>query len=173
MEREIVFKFLQLRPDIAGFVEEQHMKSLITVEVKEKSLTLEDIYQAKLYKEVFEAKYGFLVTLSPIQEELKRLCKGNFDILRSAADGVYRFLAIARFNNASGEFSDWFEENPFEQPRYWKRCIPVVPSAARDLRGAIFFIDGQARSAAGVGDVDREQPGAVALAAHHFECFAA
>jgi hypothetical protein len=119
--KEIVFKFLQLRPDIAGFVEEQYMKSLITVEVKEKSLTLEDIYQARLYKEVFEAKYGFLVTLSPIQEELKRLCKGNFDILRSAADGVYRFLAIAQFNNASGEFSDWFEENPFEQPRYWKR----------------------------------------------------
>jgi hypothetical protein len=34
------------------------MKSLITVEVKEKSLTLEGIYQAKLYKEVFEAKDG-------------------------------------------------------------------------------------------------------------------
>ena len=54
------------------------MKSLITVEVKEKSLTLEDIYQAKLYKEVFEAKYGFLVTLSPIQEELKQIVQREF-----------------------------------------------------------------------------------------------
>jgi hypothetical protein len=119
--KEIVFQFIKLRPDIAGFVEEQYGKSLITVEVKEKSLTLEDIYQAKLYKEVFEAKYGFLVTLSPIQEELKRLCKGNFDILRSAADSIYRFLAIGQFDKASGEFTDWFEGNPFEQPQYWKR----------------------------------------------------
>jgi hypothetical protein len=30
---------------------------LITVEVKEKSLKIDDIYQAKMYKEVFGARY--------------------------------------------------------------------------------------------------------------------
>ncbi|MGA7918482.1 MAG: hypothetical protein WCA38_02350, partial [Candidatus Acidiferrales bacterium] len=52
-------------------------KDFITVEVKEKSLTSGDVYQAKMYKEVFGARYGFLVTADPIPEELKRLCKAT------------------------------------------------------------------------------------------------
>jgi len=57
--REIVFSFLSRRPDILGYVNREYSKDLITVEVKEKSLTIEDIYQAKMYKEVFGARYGF------------------------------------------------------------------------------------------------------------------
>ena len=72
--REIVFSFLRRRPDIIGYVSREHAKDLITVEVKEKSLTIEDIYQAKMYKELFGARYGFLITVSPIPEALKRLC---------------------------------------------------------------------------------------------------
>lgn len=30
-----------------------------------------------MYKEVFGARYGFLVTAAPIPEELKRLCKAT------------------------------------------------------------------------------------------------
>lgn len=36
--REIVFSFFRRRPDILGYVDRQHSKDLITVEVKEKSL---------------------------------------------------------------------------------------------------------------------------------------
>jgi len=53
--REIVFSFLGRRPDILGYVDRGYSKDLITVEVKEKSLTIEEIYQAKMYKEVFGA----------------------------------------------------------------------------------------------------------------------
>jgi hypothetical protein len=119
--KEIVFAFLRQRPDVLGFIEEEYTKNLVTVEVKEKSPTLEDIYQAKLYKEVFEAKCGFLVTSSAIPEELKRLCKGNFSVLRSVGDNTYRFLVIAQFDKVSGKFVDWFHENPFEQTYYWSR----------------------------------------------------
>jgi hypothetical protein len=47
----------------AGFEGERLVAGL-----NEKSLTIEDIYQAKLYKEVFGARYGFLITANPIPE---------------------------------------------------------------------------------------------------------
>lgn len=118
--REIVFVFLKKKPDILGFIKEQYTKDFITVEVKEKIEKLDDIYQAKLYKEVFDAKYGFLITLSPIQEKIKRLCKETFNILHSAQDSIYCFLVIGRFNKETGKFIDWVEENPFEKETYWK-----------------------------------------------------
>jgi len=117
--REIVFSFLSRRPDILGYINREYSKDLITVEVKEKSLTIEDIYQAKMYKEVFGARYGFLITAAPIPEALKRLCRQTYPIQHSSHDDIYSFLAIAEFHRAAG-FVDWFEENPFEKEFYWK-----------------------------------------------------
>jgi len=118
--REIVFAFLKKRPDLFGFVERQYSRDLITVEVKERIQKLDDIYQAKLYKEVFEARYGFLITTEPIPEKMKRLCKNTGDILRSAGDSIYRFLVIGYFDKEARQFVEWFEENPFEKEHYWQ-----------------------------------------------------
>ncbi len=118
--REIVFAFLRKRPDLFGFLEGQYDNDLVTVEVKDEATKLEDIYQAKLYKEVFGARYGFLITTAAIPEDIKRLCKGNLDIFHSAGDSIYRFLAIGQFDKEKGRFAEWFEENPFEQDQYWK-----------------------------------------------------
>src|SRR5258708_25649314 len=120
--REIVFSFLRRRPDIIGYVNREYSKDLITVEVKEKSLSIEDIYQAKMYKEVFGARYGFLISATPIPEALKRLWKQTYSIQHSANDSTYSFLAIAQFHLA-GRFCEWFEENPFVKEFYWK-CVP-------------------------------------------------
>ncbi len=117
--REIVFSFLHRRPDIIGYVNREYSKDLITVEVKEKSLTIEDIYQAKMYKEIFGARYGFLITATPIPEALKRLCKQTYSIQHSANDSTYSFLAIAQFHRAGG-FIEWFEDDPFVKQFYWK-----------------------------------------------------
>jgi len=100
-----------------GFIEMPYSRDLITVEIKLGSPTLSDIYQAKLYKEVFEAKCGFLITGSAIQEELRRLCETNFLILGSA---VYTtFLAIGRFDMDSGSFTEWWPTDPFQQGHFW------------------------------------------------------
>jgi len=119
-QRDIIFTFLKKRPDLFGFVEGQYSKDLITIEIKDRIKKLDDIYQAKLYKEVFEAKYGFLITTKPVPEEIKRLCKSTIDILHSAGDSIHRFLVIGHFDKESGQFVDWFEENPFEKEYYWK-----------------------------------------------------
>jgi hypothetical protein len=42
--REIVFPFLRRKPDIIGYVKRDYSKELIVVEVKEKSLTIENIF---------------------------------------------------------------------------------------------------------------------------------
>jgi len=118
--REIVFSFLKKRPDLFGFMDTKYSSDLITVEVKERIEKLEDIYQAKLYKEVLDARYGFLITAKPIPEEMKRLCKITPSVLRSASDSIYGFLAIGQFDKEKGQFVDWFEDNPFEHESYWK-----------------------------------------------------
>ena len=89
------------------------------MEVKERIEKLDDIYQAKLYKEVFDAKYGFLITADPIPEEIKRLCRATVNILRSASDSTYRFLAIGQFDPENRQFVDWFEKDPFQEEYYW------------------------------------------------------
>jgi len=116
--REIVFNFLKWKPDIMGLVVREFQTDLITVEVKEKILKIDDIYQAKMYKEVLGARYGFLVTAAPIPEELKRLCGATPSILHSIEDSTFRFLAMAQFH-LTGGFIDWFEENPFEKEYFW------------------------------------------------------
>ncbi len=118
--RDIVFAFLRQRPDLLVLIGEQHRPHLVTVEIKENSLKLEDIYQAKQYKEVFDAEHGLLITLSPIQEELKRLCRTTPNILRSVADH-FQFLVIGQFDRTSAKVIDWFAENPFENAVYWNR----------------------------------------------------
>jgi hypothetical protein len=118
--REIIFNFLRYKPDIMGLVEREYQKDLLTVEVKEKTLKIDDIYQAKMYKEVLGARYGFLVSAAPIPEELKRLCRTTFSILHSIDDHTFRFLAIAQFHPVGG-FIDWFEENPFDKEFFWNR----------------------------------------------------
>lgn len=72
-----------------------------------------------MYKEVFGARYGFLITATAIPEALKRLCKQNYQIQHSSHDDTYSFLAIAEFHRAAG-FVEWFEDNPFAKDFYWK-----------------------------------------------------
>lgn len=119
-EKSIIFSFLGKKPDITGFVKKQYYTDFLIVEIKRKEIKLEDIYQTKMYKELFEAKYTFLISLESIPEKLKRLCKSNRDILRSAGDNGYRFFALTQFDEKDKEFIDWYEVNPFDTNTYWQ-----------------------------------------------------
>ena len=61
-------------PDIMGFVRKKPSspKELITVEVKDKTIKLMDIFQARLYQEVFKSTLGFLISSRGITEERVR-----------------------------------------------------------------------------------------------------
>jgi len=71
-----------------------------------------------MYKELFGAAFGFLISTEPIPEELKRLLRRIPIILMSAGDYTFHFLALGRFDCERGTFTEWFgnqlqETDPF------------------------------------------------------------
>jgi hypothetical protein len=89
--KEILFRFLNRKPDIAGYAVTDRENQFF-VEVKRGGLTIQDVYQIKMYKEVFGATFGFLISTQPIAEGLKRLLRSVPIILLSAADYTFNFL---------------------------------------------------------------------------------
>jgi hypothetical protein len=109
--RNLIFHFLrEAPPDIAGFIREQYTTGFFVAEFKKATLRLDDIYQARKYAELFEAKYALLITTEEIPEELKRLSRVVYSLLSLPG---YHKLVLARFDEQGGQFVDWFEENPF------------------------------------------------------------
>ena|SRR5712692_3674135 len=106
--RESLFRFVNRKPDIVGYMETNLGNTIFTAEVKRDSLTIWNIYQAKMYKELFGATFGFLISTEPIPEELKRLLRNIPIMLRSVGDYTFHFLALARFDLENGTFTDWF-----------------------------------------------------------------
>lgn len=119
-EREIIFSFLAKKPDITGIIKKQYYTDYIILEIKKEKIKLKDIYQAKMYKELLGARYTFLVTLKPIPDVIKRLCKVNFGILRSVGDNGIKFFVLTYFDKETNNFVEWFEENPFKNNRLWQ-----------------------------------------------------
>lgn len=120
---EIIFTFLKKKnsPDITGFVElvtktepKYAAYHFITVEIKNATISLEDIYQAKRYADLFKAKYGFLISTKPIPTTIKRLCD-RIPILYIAGTS-YEKLRIAQFDAEKEEMiqKSWFPESPFK-----------------------------------------------------------
>jgi hypothetical protein len=113
---DILFAFLNgNRPDILGVDDKRRW---IVAEIKDGGIGLEEVYQAKKYKELFSAPFGFLVSATRIPTRLRRLCEVRPAILRSSDD--YRaFLVLAQFDPDGRNFVDWFPDNPFNQPAYY------------------------------------------------------
>ena len=109
---DIIFSFLRKeKPDLTGYVEKEYGIDFITVEIKNAPITLDNVYQAKKYADLFQAKYGFLISPRVIPIEIKRLHK-RLGILRTNVG--YERLILAQWNIKDQRIIDWFEESPFE-----------------------------------------------------------
>lgn len=90
VRHDIVFYFLRKKaPDLVGFIARKQsewdasfvpgiVQDYITVEIKRNKITLEDIYQAKMYGDLFQAKYALLISPERIPEEIKRLDQNTY-----------------------------------------------------------------------------------------------
>ena len=86
----------RLNPDLLGFVQKKpsSLEEFITVEVKRSPLRFRDVLQAKLYEEIFNAKFSFAISpkgmpmkkLKVILEHNKAL-RGNVIIAQCSDDG--------------------------------------------------------------------------------------
>ena len=122
--REIIFSFLRrgLSPDLTGFIEQKYSNDFITVEIKNGKIRLQDIYQAKMYADLFYSKYAFLLSKTPIPYEIINLSKtAVFDLLSTAPRGVrLAQFSIYRRKPVNTEKlvctilpHTWLPENPF------------------------------------------------------------
>jgi len=121
---DIIFSFLgkQASPDLVGFtwttdnlwlfllpIARSGVKDFITVEIKREPITLKDVYQAKMYGDLFRAKYALLISPEPIPEEIKRLHRRVFVLYRVTDWKVY----IGSWNESTNAVESWFPEAPF------------------------------------------------------------
>ena len=117
--RDIIFLFLkEASPDITGFIKREYSSDFIVAEFKKEKIKLDHIYQTRKYRDLFDSKFAFLVSLQPIPEEIKRLHKATFTLLSSPS--IYHAFILVHFDEKSGNFVEWYPENPFEKDLYWR-----------------------------------------------------
>jgi len=81
------------------------------VEIKNRKIKIDDIYQIRKYAELFNTKYSLLITTKEIPEEVKRLSKTGHTFF-SGSYG-YEKIVLSYFDIKKEMFIDWFEEANF------------------------------------------------------------
>lgn len=124
VRHDIIFSFLgkKASPDLTGFIQREPakwdpsyvpsiVKDFITVEIKKEKITLQDIYQAKMYGDLFQAKYALLVSPNRIPEEIKRLDQKLF-ITHRFMGGWYLYIGYWMVGGNAIE-QNWLPHSPF------------------------------------------------------------
>lgn len=124
VRHDIVFSFLRKKaPDLVGFIARKQsewdasyvpgiVQDYITVEIKRNKITLEDIYQAKMYGDLFQAKYALLISPERIPEEIKRLDQNTY-VTRRYMSGWYVHVGYW-LSHADVVEQNWLPRSPFQ-----------------------------------------------------------
>ena len=103
-----IIRVEKFSPDIMGFIQKSlYLKELITVEVKAEKIKIKHISTAKLYADIFRAKYGMLISPKRIPEEIKRFISNRYEIRGN--------IIIAQFDEANDKF------------KFDKKLYPTMP----------------------------------------------
>ena len=101
------------RPDIIGYNKDL---GYIVIEVKDKEIDLDSIYQLKVYSDLLMARFAILISTKPIPERVRRYFSKVF-IPRNFGLDWHVFLVY--FDPERGEFMEWYERDPF--------CLNILP----------------------------------------------
>ncbi len=106
----------KLKPDIMGFVQKKDSSKpeIITVEVKPKALKIRDVLQAKMYSDVFNAQWSFVISpegisipkLRTILEHDKEL-RGNVIIVSYDPSEEFRVFRI--YKELAPNLQEWLQ----------------------------------------------------------------
>ncbi len=113
-EAALYFISQSVYPDLTGFVCENSSEYFIVAEIKNTKITARDIYQAKMYAELFKAKYGFLISTESLSEEIRRL-KRLRDALFKHEGWGYQSVICGHFDENEKRLIDsaWFPKKPW------------------------------------------------------------
>jgi len=96
-----ILRIEKMIPDIVGFLQkDQYNKDLVTVEIKPDRITINDIWKARLYAEVLNAKYGIIISPKKLQEEIKRFLRDRISITYRN----YNSFVIVQFDTERNDF---------------------------------------------------------------------
>ena len=124
VRHDIIFYFLRKKaPDLVGFIARKQsewvassapsiVKDFITVEIKKDKIELKDIYQAKMYGDLFQAKYALLISPERIPEEIKRLDQNTY-VTRRYMSGWYVHVGYW-LSHANVIELNWLPCSPFQ-----------------------------------------------------------
>lgn len=123
---DIIFSFLgkKASPDLTGYIHRNgtnwtvvqssyDIQDYITVEIKGGKITIQDVYQAKMYGDLFQAKYALLISPKPIPEEIKRLDQRLFVTYRFMS-GWYLYIGEWSGEANAIEEYRWFSKSPYK-----------------------------------------------------------
>ena len=109
-------------PDIMGYFKPDPSKNpphgfhegLIVTEVKAEQPRIQDILQIKLYAEVFDASFAYLISSDEMIEDTRRFLSERRHILSYYAREYPRKIYIGWFRHI-GFGCVWYPENPFKR----------------------------------------------------------
>lgn len=123
---DIIFTFLGKRasPDLTGFIHSHGkdlvikydrtvIQDLITVEIKPRKINLQDIYQAKMYGDLFQAKYALLISYGAIPVEIQRLDSKTSVTHRFTGDWVVYIGELYIDDHGEMLITNWYPYSPF------------------------------------------------------------
>lgn len=103
-----IIRVEKFSPDIMGFIQKNpYIQELITVEVKAEKIKIKHISTAKLYADIFRAKYGMLISPKRLPEEIKRFISNRYEIRGN--------VIIAQFDEPTDKF------------KFNKKLYPTIP----------------------------------------------
>lgn len=116
IQRELLFLLenKDLRPDFLGHIGPNCTSTygtsefIMTVEVKPKEFTLRDIFQAKMYGEVYSVPFAFLIFTELPKHRLLELVRLRRDFLAYSAG--LQTLYIARYSKHDETLDWWFDK---------------------------------------------------------------
>ncbi|TET07918.1 MAG: hypothetical protein E3J86_11760 [Candidatus Thorarchaeota archaeon] len=115
----------RMLPDLMGYLDVKGLiftreSRLIVVEIKSDALTLKDLYQVKMYAEVFQAYYAFLISPNGFQEERRRVIIDTPELLNFYPQNGERQITVMYWRNNILEIDEELcEEDPFETEFLW------------------------------------------------------
>ena len=116
-------------PDLVGYVQKcsQGSKEIVIAEIKDEPITLKMIGKTKFYKDVFNAKFAFLISTHVLSEEKVRILLKKPSIGQGVI--IAKFIPTPQFNAGYIEINSRFKEIVPDFVHFWLRPKVTDPES--------------------------------------------
>jgi hypothetical protein len=116
-------------PDIVGFIQKnsQSPKEIIVAEIKDEPITLQMVAKTKFYKEIFNAKFAFLISTHGVSEERVRFLLKKPLIKEGVI--IAKFIPNPEYNLGHIEINAKFKVTVPDFLHFWLQPKEIEPKS--------------------------------------------